>query len=128
MPELPEVETIVHLFRPRLEGRRIVRFVSRWAKHAEPSLAAVRRGIVGKRIARLRRRAKYIVADLEADLDRNSGESCRLGYLFIHLRMSGRFEWAAEHDGEPDHVQAVFDLDDGNRLLFCDARKFGKIV
>ena len=73
MPELPEVETIVRTFRPRLEGRWVVRFVSRWARHAEPSLAAVRRGIVGKRIARLHRRAKFIVADLDASNTGNQG-------------------------------------------------------
>ncbi|MFQ5807650.1 MAG: bifunctional DNA-formamidopyrimidine glycosylase/DNA-(apurinic or apyrimidinic site) lyase [Phycisphaerae bacterium] len=159
MPELPEVETIVRMYRPRLEGRAITRFVSRWAKHAEPSVAAVRRGIVGKRIGRLRRRAKYIVADLEASPGATGGLSASAsavpphgqtslptargardrygrghvarqvhGHLLIHLRMSGRFEWAAEHEREPEHVGAYFDLDDGNRLLFCDTRKFGKII
>jgi formamidopyrimidine-DNA glycosylase len=118
MPELPEVETTVRAYRPRLEGRRIARFVSRCSKQAEPNVAAVRRGIVGKRVVRLRRRAKYIVADLDA--------GC--GHLLIHLRMSGHFEWAAEHDRRPRHIRAIFDLDDGNRLWFCDARKFGKIV
>jgi formamidopyrimidine-DNA glycosylase len=119
MPELPEVETIVRQHRPRLEGRRITRYVCRWTKQAEPGVAAVRRGIVGKRIRRLWRRAKYIVADLE------HGPA----YLLIHLRMSGRFEWAAGpgRSGRR-HVRAAFDLDDGSRLLFCDARKFGKVI
>lgn len=118
MPELPEVETIVRTYRPRLEGRRIARFVSRWAKQAQPSAAAVRRGIVGKRITRLWRRAKFIVADV--------GQN---EHLLIHLRMSGRFEWAADEDkSKHRHVRAYFDLDDGNRLLFCDSRKFGKII
>lgn len=120
MPELPEVETVVRRFRPRLEGRRITRFVSRWARHADPSVAAVRRGIVGKRITRLHRRAKYMVADLE--------RWRRRGYLLIHLGMSGRLEWTAEPDHEPRHVRALFDLDDGSRLWFCDPRKFGRIV
>ncbi len=119
MPELPEVETIVRHHRPRLEGRRITRYVSRWAKQAEPSVAAVRRGIVGKQITRLRRRAKFIVADLDG--------GC--GHLLIHLRMSGRLEWAADTpSGGRRHVRATFDLDDGSQLLFCDARKFGKII
>ncbi|MBK8913556.1 MAG: hypothetical protein IPM64_02970 [Phycisphaerales bacterium] len=70
------------------------------------------------------------------------------GYLLIHLRMSGRLEWgdpvlpgqkrpAATRSGisgsdvpRPDapHTRAVFTLDDGARLLFCDARKFGRIL
>ena len=49
-------------------------------------------------------------------------------YMLIHLRMSGRFEWAADHEHEPPHVRSIFELDDGNRLWFCDARKFGRII
>jgi formamidopyrimidine-DNA glycosylase len=128
MPELPEVETIVRAYRPRLEGRRIVRFVARVAKQARPSVAAVRRGIVGKRITRLWRRAKFIVADLEDGRLRETERGAPDGHLLIHLRMSGGFDWMVVHKGEPPHVRAYFDLDDGNRLLFCDARKFGLII
>jgi formamidopyrimidine-DNA glycosylase len=183
MPELPEVETIVRAYRSRLEGRRIVRFVSRWAKNVQPSLRAVRAAVVGREIARVWRRAKYIVVELhgaggehgqaslpvapgsrqtrrthtqaslpvapESEVDEHGQPSVPVapdseidkhgrslpvapgtqgGYLLIHLRMSGRFEWAAEHEREPRHVRAYFDLDDGNRLLFCDARKFGRII
>jgi formamidopyrimidine-DNA glycosylase len=117
MPELPEVETIVRTYRPRLEGRRIVAFASRWAKQAWPSVAAVRRAIVGRRIASLGRRGKFIVFRLDPP-----------GYLLVHLRMSGQFEWAADHEREPRHVRTIWDLDEGGRLLFCDARKFGRIV
>jgi formamidopyrimidine-DNA glycosylase len=43
--------------------------------------------------------------------------------------MSGRLEWAADPEkGKHRHIRATFELDDGNRLLFCDARKFGKII
>lgn len=49
-------------------------------------------------------------------------------HLLVHLRMSGRFEWADEVAARPRHVRARWDLDDGSRLLFCDARKFGRIV
>jgi len=117
MPELPEVETIVRTFRPRLEGRRICAFASRWPKNVRPSLPQVRRALVQRTITRLTRRAKFIVFHLDDG-----------AHLLIHLRMSGRFEWAAEHDREPPHVRATLDLDDNNRLLFCDARKFGRII
>lgn len=117
MPELPEVETIVRTYRPRLAGRRIAAFASAWAKNCIPGAAQVRRGIVGRRILDLTRRAKFIVFHLDDG-----------GCLLVHLRMSGRLEWAAEHDGALDHVRARWDLDDGSRLLFCDARKFGRIL
>jgi len=117
MPELPEVETIVRRCRSRLEGRRIVAFGSRWAKQAAPSVRAVCAGIVGRTVIRLARRGKYIVFHLDDG-----------GFLLIHLRMSGRFEWAAEQPTRPRHVRSTWDLDDGSRLLFCDARKFGRLA
>ncbi len=122
MPELPEVETIVRAYRPRLVGRRLTAYTSRWAKQASPSVAAVRRGVVGKRIVRLDRRAKYIVFTLAGP-----GELPQ-SWMLLHLRMSGRLEWAADPEkGRHRHIRAWFDLDDGNRLLLCDSRKFARI-
>jgi formamidopyrimidine-DNA glycosylase len=117
MPELPEVETIVRSFRPHLEGRRICAFHSRWVKNCRPSHVVVRRGAVGRTVTQLTRRAKFIVFHLHDG-----------GYLLVHLRMSGRLAWADQPDFRPEHVRATWDLDDGHRLLFCDARKFGRIT
>ncbi len=117
MPELPEVETIVRNCRPRLKGRRIRAFRSSWPKSCVPAAARVRNALTGRTITRLTRRGKFIVFHLDDG-----------GYLLVHLRMSGRFEWAADHQPAPDHVRAAWDLDDGQRLLFCDARKFGRII
>jgi formamidopyrimidine-DNA glycosylase len=116
MPELPEVETMVRLFKPRLEGRTIARFDSSWKKNVAPSYAQVSKRLAGQTIQHLSRRAKYIVMHLDR------------GYLLVHLRMSGRLEWAADHEIEPSHVRAVWTFVDRERLLFCDARKFGRIV
>ncbi len=119
MPELPEVETIARRFRPELTGRRIEAFVSRWARQASPSVAAVRAGVVGRRIESLERRAKFLVFALHDG-----------GRMLVHLRMSGRLELADPRPttDSPRHVRAIWSLDDGRRLLFCDARKFGRIV
>jgi formamidopyrimidine-DNA glycosylase len=119
MPELPEVETVVRQNRRRLTGRRIVAFESLWPRQASPSVAAVRNGIVGRTIVEVSRRAKWIVAKLDDD-----------AVFLVHLRMSGRFEWAGDTNGDhrPQHVRATWDFDNGSRLLFSDARKFGRIV
>ncbi|MEW6199723.1 MAG: DNA-formamidopyrimidine glycosylase [Planctomycetota bacterium] len=116
MPELPEVETIVRTCRPRLEGRRIVAFRSLWPKNVAPGARAVSRVLAGQTITRLTRRGKHIVFEL-AD-----------GWLLVHLRMSGRLEWGEDPERPPAHVRAVWELDDGRRLLLCDARKFGRII
>ncbi len=117
MPELPEVETIVRLCRPRLEGRRVEAFASRWGKNCVPSVAVVRRAIVGRCIRAVSRRGKFIVLQLDDG-----------GHLLIHLRMSGRLQFAGEGGDTSNHVRAAWDLDDGSRLLFSDARKFGRIT
>lgn len=121
MPELPEVETMVRLFKSRVENRTIARFESFWKKNVSPSYASVAKRLVGQRVKRLSRRAKLIVWELE-------GGQRGTAYLLVHLRMSGRFEWASDYEHELEHVRAVWEFADGERLLFCDARKFGRIT
>jgi len=79
MPELPEVETVRRGLEPVLLGRRILaaevrRPDLRWP--FPPGLAA---RLTGTRVAALRRRSKYLLADLEG------GDT-----LIAHLGMSGR--------------------------------------
>jgi formamidopyrimidine-DNA glycosylase len=113
MPELPEVETTVRRLRKKIIGRRIERFEATWPRQVSPSIAGVRRAVVGRKIEKLSRRGKYIVFHLDDG-----------SFLLVHLGMSGSFSWGGE---EPAHVRAAWELDDGGRLLFCDARKFGRI-
>ena len=77
--------------------------------------------ITGQKVVAVRRRAKYLLVDLENDL-----------VLIMHLGMSGRFTiypppvpegTAAPGGGAHDHV--LFDLDDGTRIVYCDPRRFG---
>ncbi|MBN2445605.1 MAG: DNA-formamidopyrimidine glycosylase [Phycisphaerae bacterium] len=117
MPELPEVETVVRHCRPRLVGRRVVRFVSHWKKQVSPSLGEAERGVVGRRVTGLTRRAKYIVWEFDDG-----------GHLLVHLRMSGSLAWAGDGEEPAKHVRAFWELDDGQQLQFCDARKFGRII
>lgn len=103
--------------RPGLLGRRIVRFESTWPRQCTPSAETIRGAVRRKAIESVSRRAKYIVITLAGG-----------GHLLIHLRMSGRLEWADELPDRPRHVRATFKLDDGRELLFDDSRKFGRII
>lgn len=113
MPELPEVETIVGDLAPKLTNRQIIG-VQVW----DPLLIRFpgdedfHRRLTGRIIRRLSRRGKYIVFSLTADLT-----------LLVHLRMTGRLLTKLP-EGER-HQRAVFDLDDGTRLWYCDLRRFG---
>ncbi len=83
MPELPEVETVRRGLEPVLAGSRITRLVQRRRDLRFPLPERFAERLTGRRIERLGRRAKYLLADLEG------GE-----VLIMHLGMSGRFSVA----------------------------------
>jgi formamidopyrimidine-DNA glycosylase len=70
----------------------------------------------GERIVVLGRQGKYLVMELEGER-----------FLVMHLRMTGNFLWVAQPDDQPGraHLRVRLVLDDGNRLLFVDQRRFG---
>jgi formamidopyrimidine-DNA glycosylase len=117
MPELPEVETIVRRIRPLLAGRRILDFEASWPRQIQPSLEAVRVGVIGRTVRAVSRRGKYAVLELGAGAG-----------LLVHLKMSGRLTVVPGEDGErPEHLRAVLHLVGGAPLRFYDARKFGRV-
>ncbi len=117
MPELPEVETIRRQLARRVSSRSIVEaqvLDPLWCAPREP--ARVERELRGARIDSLGRRGKYLVMALEDER-----------FLVMHLRMTGNFLWVSADDDFPgrSHLRVRLVLDDGNRLLFVDQRRFG---
>lgn len=120
MPELPEVETTVRLLRPQLVGRRIESVRVHWARTlGGQGAAAFERAVLGTRVLRLRRRAKYIVADLARGRQ-------GAGALLVHLRMTGRLYVEGARDARDRFVKLELGLDGGRVLRFLDVRKFGR--
>ena len=115
MPELPEVETVCRGLAIRLEGRRLVRVEQNRPDLRVPLPPDFPKRLEGRRIERIRRRAKYILMDLDGpDL------------LVVHLGMSGRMclgEGEAGPPGRHDHVR--FFADDGTFVAYNDHRRFG---
>ena len=122
MPELPEVETVRRGLAPVMEGHVIARAEVnrpdlRWP--FPPDMAA---RLTGQRVDRLRRRSKYILADL------SGGET-----LLIHLGMSGRMivsgdplgRFVHDHPAPEKHDHVVLHMDSGARITFNDPRRFG---
>ena len=113
MPELPEVETIARDLDRAVSGRRIVATRLLWAKTFDargPSLRSLR----GDRVTRVHRVGKFVVFDLE------SGR-----HIAVHLRMTGQL-LADGSSGLPKYARLVLAFEDGGRLVFADARKFGR--
>jgi formamidopyrimidine-DNA glycosylase len=130
MPELPEVETVKRGLEPVLKTRVIERVELRRAglRFAFPKGFATR--LAGLQVARLSRRAKYILVEFDGSLS-----------LLVHLGMTGRFtvlspkgvsnlgefyfEAGAGEGADGPHDHVVFYLQDGIRLVYSDPRRFG---
>lgn len=105
-----------------MEGRRIVSALNRRPDLRWPLPDRFAERLTGQRVIALRRRSKYILADL------SNGET-----LIIHLGMSGRMLISGavlgqfHHDlpvpEKHDHV--ILDMEGGARVTFNDARRFG---
>lgn len=118
MPELPEVETLAADLRPHLVGRTIVRADVRFpaiVRYPEPGIFVS--AVAGRRIEAVGRRGKYVLHPLD------TGE-----LLVVHLGMTGQWRYVDAGMPEPDHLHAVFDLDDGRQLRYRDVRRFGRLL
>ncbi|MDI3338132.1 bifunctional DNA-formamidopyrimidine glycosylase/DNA-(apurinic or apyrimidinic site) lyase [Defluviimonas aestuarii] len=122
MPELPEVETVRRGLLPAMEGRVINRATVNRPDLRFPFPERMADRLTGARVLGLRRRSKYILADL------STGET-----LLIHLGMSGRMlisgvtlgEFHYDHPAPAKHDHVVLDMEGGARITFNDARRFG---
>ncbi|TDQ86375.1 DNA-(apurinic or apyrimidinic site) lyase [Dongia mobilis] len=115
MPELPEVETVCRGLALKLLGRRLVHVEQRRANLRFPFPADFASRLAGRRVEAIRRRAKYIVIDLD------DGQ-----ILLVHLGMSGSMVVNEKRPALLDrHDHVVFDIDDGTCVRFNDARRFG---
>ncbi|KAE9632258.1 bifunctional DNA-formamidopyrimidine glycosylase/DNA-(apurinic or apyrimidinic site) lyase [Parasedimentitalea maritima] len=122
MPELPEVETVRRGLSPAMEGAVIAQAQVNRPNLRWPFPENMAARLTGTRVLALRRRSKYLLADLD------SGET-----LLVHLGMSGRMtvsgdplgQFAHDHPAAQKHDHVVFDMTNGARITFNDPRRFG---
>ena len=116
MPELPEVETTRRGITPAVAHRVLQRAIVREPRlrwRVPPSFAM---DVAGQQVRDVRRRAKYLLFDLER------------GAIILHLGMSGSLR--LQPSDAPallhDHVDLV--LDSGMCLRLNDPRRFGSVL
>lgn len=124
MPELPEVESTRRALVPDLEGKRISRVQvarGRMVRRQENPADFVPR-LTGKRIGRLWRHGKFLMADIgEIDGDPD--------FIWVtHLGMSGRIQVASREDEVVKHTNVIVELEDGTQFRFVDPRTFGFVA
>jgi formamidopyrimidine-DNA glycosylase len=138
MPELPEVETTRRLIAPLLVGLRIEKVETTPASYfflTPPK--KLRLALEGRRVERLERAGKYLVAGLDggARLLLHLGMT---GQLFSSAAASPRLLSATARATLSPEAQRVFEPDrhthlrltmegNGPRIYFRDVRKFGKV-
>ena len=117
MPELPEVETTRRGLAPHVEGRRVTAVTLRRPDLRWPIPPEVARELSGRRIAAVRRRAKYLLLDTDA------GDSA-----LLHLGMSGMLRVLPSGTPVNVHDHVDIGLDSGRVLRFTDPRRFGCLL
>ncbi len=122
MPELPEVETVRRGLVPSMQGACFAHVAVNRPNLRWPFPEHMAERLNGAQVIALRRRSKYILADLDR------GET-----LLVHLGMSGRMtvsgdplgQFVHDHPAHQKHDHVVFDMDNGARITFNDPRRFG---
>lgn len=119
MPELPEVETTRRFIAPLLDGAVLTRVElrrDRMARRNQRPGDVVER-LTGRRVERLDRRGKFLIADVSDDLT-----------WVMHLGMSGRMEIADPGVPERPHTNFLVETDAGREVRFVDPRTFGFVA
>ena len=143
MPELPEVETIARELKKKIIGLKITDV---WADKEKPfkqsgGLKSFLKEAKNKKIVDVRRRAKFIVIDLEGPKS-----------IFVHQKISGhllygKWEtispearllgagfWASaisgplKDDRQNGYIRFMLFLNNGYQLALSDLRRFGKVM
>lgn len=120
MPELPEVE-VSRLGLLPLKGRPITGAITRTPKLRYPLPADLGQRLHGARLTDIRRRAKYLLLDIDHLAD---GETAT---LILHLGMSGSLRIVPI--GTPPQTHDHVDIEFGDQVLrLRDPRRFGALL
>ncbi len=118
MPELPEVETIARKLRRAISGKTVAAVYLSGLPLRRPVAASFAEILRNRRVARIHRRGKYLVFELQPP-----------AFWLIHLGMSGRvFFWPRATAGVTRHTHAIITFSDGSALEYRDPRRFGLLA
>jgi len=120
MPELPEVETVRRGLAPILENTRIAKAQAHAPKLRVDIPKDFNQRLSGNLITRLTRRSKYILIECEDGL-----------VAILHLGMSGRiniYTAGGKHPARAKHDHITLLTENGDLVVFNDARRFGLLV
>ncbi|WP_119317885.1 DNA-formamidopyrimidine glycosylase [Companilactobacillus formosensis] len=116
MPEMPEVETVRRGLISQVKGKKITHVEIRYPKLITGNVDQFIEFVTGATITDVGRRAKFLLIHLDN------------GYTIIsHLRMEGRYKISNDPRAIDKHSHAIFTLDNGQKMIYNDVRKFGRM-
>lgn len=116
MPELPEVETICRTVEPKILNSRFVKIEQRNNNLRNPVPEDLGAKIINKEIIKIDRRAKYMLVYFADGL-----------VMIMHFGMSGKITFPNSDEQLQKHDHFIAELDNGLRMVYNDARRFGSI-
>lgn len=122
MPELPEVETILHGLRGRVLGRQVASVEVRNPLVVVGPAEEFREALCGRAIRDVFRKGKALAIELAG------GDGSELRYLVLRLGMTGQFTLTRRDAPLAPHTHLRVALDDAaEELRYRDARRFGRL-
>lgn len=113
---MPEVETVRRGLNEQVKGRKITHVEIRYQNLITGDVDQFVEFVSGSTITNIDRRAKFLLIHLDN------------GYTIIsHLRMEGRYRISADPSAIDKHSHAIFTLDNGQKMIYNDVRKFGRM-
>lgn len=119
MPELPEVEVCRQGLLPRLTGARIRSVRQRPVCLRQPLPEGLDSILAGRQVRDIRRRGKYLLFACQGSND--------LGYLIVHLGMSGCLHFVAPETPMQRHDHLELRMEQAV-LRYTDPRRFGLVL
>ena len=113
MPELPEVETTLRGIEPWIADQIITQLNVRQGSLRWPVTPGLAKIAQGQKVCALRRRAKYLIMQLER------------GSMLIHLGMSGSLRLVEPETEWRKHDHIEMQMSNGSVLRYHDPRRFG---
>lgn len=113
---MPEVETVRCGLNSQVKGRKITNVEIRYPDLITGDVNQFIEFVTDATITDVGRRAKFLLIHLNN------------GYTIIsHLRMEGRYRISADPSAIDKHSHAIFTLDNGQKMIYNDVRKFGRM-
>jgi formamidopyrimidine-DNA glycosylase len=117
MPEMPEVETIARKLRHSIVGKTVADVHLSGYPLRKPIPASFAECLKGRKIIRILRRGKYLIAELEPK-----------AFWLLHLGMSGRILFHSPPCAGTKHTHAIIRFADSTELEYRDQRRFGLLA